>query len=219
MEFTYYLIHCKEHNEREEHIENVKSLLNKPITLIDGINTKDNSLDMENQKEYIYNFDNNLIFNGNWHFNKPGQIGCYLSHFKTIKKIMNESVSDYSVIFEDDVKFKPDLDKRIKKIIEDINSLHVDFDIIFLGCCNMNKGEKLINNIYHIDKKNYTFGAHALLINNKNIEKIYNVNCKIKHEVDNHYFFSFKKNHLNGFVINPYICSQNRSLKSNIEIV
>jgi GR25 family glycosyltransferase involved in LPS biosynthesis len=116
----YYLIHCLEHVDREKHIESQKKYLGKPIKIFTGINTK--NIKLEDQIEYIDNFDKNIKFNENHNFRfyLPGQIGCYLSHFKLIEKIMIENqnnidVSDYSVIFEDDVRFKPNLNDKIKK--------------------------------------------------------------------------------------------------------
>jgi hypothetical protein len=52
----------------------------------------------------------NISFEDDFRFYLSGQIGCYLSHFSVIEKIMNEKNNnelkyDYSVIFEDDVTY------------------------------------------------------------------------------------------------------------------
>lgn len=226
----YYLIHCLEHKEREDHINNLHIKLGKlgklgnpiNINIFCGIYTK--YIDVSNQIEYINSFDKNICFDklNNFRFKLPGQIGCYLSHFKLIEKIMNDDKNhllnnrNYSVIFEDDVKFDSNLNNNIIKIINDLNSLKVDFDLIFLGNTCNNHGIKLINNIYYMDNNNNCFGTHALLINNKNIKKIYNINCNIKNEIDSHYTESIKQSQLNGFVIYPSICFQNTTFTSNI---
>lgn len=206
---NYYIIHCIEHTNRSEYINKIEYKLNRPIILFNGIYTKNISLN--NQITYINNFDKNI--KSSFKFNKTYQIGCYLSHFKIIEKIMNSNLNNnYSIIFEDDVYFGKYLDFKIYKIIQDLNNLNKDFDLIFLGSCNYNKGEHLINNIYYLDSNKYCWGSHALLIKNKNIKKIYTLNCNITHEIDNHYTLLIKNNKLNGFVINPPLCFQNSKL-------
>jgi GR25 family glycosyltransferase involved in LPS biosynthesis len=214
LKLNYYMIHCIEHIEREENIKQTTFKLNKPINIFNGINTLNISLN--DQIIYINNFNNKI--KSSFKFNKPGQIGCYLSHFKIIENIMNNNLNyDYSVIFEDDVYFGKYLNTNINKIVIDLNSLNINFDLIFLGNSNNNKGDKLINNIYNIDINNYCWGTHALLINNKNINKIYNLNCNITHEIDTHYASLIKNRKLIGFVIYPPLCFQNSKLISTIK--
>jgi GR25 family glycosyltransferase involved in LPS biosynthesis len=221
MNIKYILIHCSQHTEREKHIKKIFKTLKQPIDVFNGIYVKNISLD--EQEECITTFDNNIRFDErrNYRFSLSGQIGCYLSHFKVIEEIMTNKKnnlldSDYSVIFEDDVKFNKYLHQDINQIICDLNTNNFDFDIIYLGNFNNNHANILTNNIYHLNKNTACWGTHALLINNKNIDKIYNVNCRIKGEIDNHYYLSIINNELNGLVIYPPICFQYRKLKSNI---
>ena len=211
---NYYMIHCIEHKEREENIKLIKAKLNKPIIIFNGINTK--NIFLEDQIIFINNFNKNI--KSSFKFNKNGQIGCYLSHFKVIENIMNNKLDyDYSVIFEDDILFGKYLNTNINKIIIDLENLNLDFDLIFLGNCNNNRGSHVINNIYNIDKDKSCWGTHALLIKNKNIKKIFNLNCDITHEIDTHYASLIKNKKLNGFVIYPSLCFQNSNLLSTIK--
>jgi GR25 family glycosyltransferase involved in LPS biosynthesis len=221
MEIQYYLIHCPQHTEREKNIIKIQNDLNQKIQIINGIYTK--NVFLNNQLDYIKSFNENISFEDDFRFYLSGQIGCYLSHFSVIEKIMNEKNNnelkyDYSVIFEDDVTYiKPSNPiEEIKKIINDINSINFDFDLIYLGNYNYNKGINIINNIYYLDKNKKCWGAHALLINNKNIEKIYNSILKIKDEIDNHYLISGIKKEINCAVIYPSIFFQ-ANYKSNIK--
>ena len=102
----------------------------------------------------------------------------------------NKFNSKYSVIFEDDVKFD--------------SNLKVDIDLIFFGNGTKKYGNKLINNIYNLD-------------NNQNIKKIYDLNCKISHEVDSHYVNLIKNFQLKGYIIYTPLCLQNWSMPSNIK--
>ena len=105
----------------------------------------------------------------------------------------------------------------ITNIINDIKTTNTDFDIIYLGSLNNNRGKNVTNNIYCLDATKPCFGTHAMLINNANIEKIYQSNCNIIHAIDNQYFFNTVTNRLNGFVISPSICYQSGVLNSHID--
>ena len=221
MEIQYYLIHCSQHTEREKHIINLQKDLNEKIQIFDGIYTKNVSL--KNQLDYIKSINKNISFENDFRFNLSGQIGAYLSHFSIIEKIMNEKNNNelkynYSVIFEDDVTYFKNTNpiEEIVKIINDVNSINFDFDLIYLGNYNNNKGINIINNIYCLDKNKKCWGAHALLINNKNIENIYNSLLRIKEEIDNHYLIAGIKNEIKCGVVYPSIFFQ-AGFKSNIK--
>ena len=237
----YYLIHCHQHTDRIEHINSIIKRFTRPIEIFDGIYTA--NADMNKQLDILQSYDNNLrfnvnagkqypiydrefMFNSNNHFQfyLPGQIGCYLSHHMIIKQVMDDklnhkNISEYTVIFEDDIQFSSNLDLHlaITNIIHDMKSINTDFDIIYLGSLNDNHETNVTNNVYRIDNTKGCFGTHAMLINNANLEKIYQSNCNIIHAIDNQYFFNTVNNHLNGFVIHPSICYQTSDLSSNID--
>jgi GR25 family glycosyltransferase involved in LPS biosynthesis len=60
---------------------------------------------------------------------RGGEIGLYLSVYKTFKRFL-DSEYDYLIWFEDDTKVMPNMMENLKKYIEHIN---FDFDIISLG--------------------------------------------------------------------------------------
>jgi GR25 family glycosyltransferase involved in LPS biosynthesis len=223
MDIRYYLIHCKKHNEREKHLKKIQNNLKQPIYIFEGVYTKNNSIEKEDQLNFLQCFDKKLNIKENFKFNLPGQIGCYLSHHLLIKKIKDNKdnknlKSNYSVIFEDDVIWELDeLNIRILDIINKLKEKEKDWDLIYLGNLNNNHGKNLTNNIYYLDPRIHCFGTHALLINNKNIEKIYEYNCLIRHEIDSHYKILIDNFKINGFVIYPPLCLQNRNLISNIK--
>jgi GR25 family glycosyltransferase involved in LPS biosynthesis len=153
---------------------------------------------------------------------KSGEIGCYLSHHMLIKHIMDIAYKDeYSVVFEDDVTFNPymypHICNEIDCIINNMKIKNLDWDIIFLGNIGKNHGKHIINNIYAIDATRVCAGTHALLINNKNASKIYNINCVITHAIDFQYKQNIDAGKLNGYVIFRPLCFQNREYSSNIQ--
>jgi GR25 family glycosyltransferase involved in LPS biosynthesis len=224
---NYYLLHCFKHKERKKHIKNICSKLDKHINIFEGYYTKNIDINTENIQIYLQNFDNNLKIKSNFSFGLSGQIGCYLSHHLLVKNILqqmtiynkNPNNQFYSVIFEDDVTWNNiNLHIEINQIINILLESEVDWDIVFLGNLNNNHGKLLKGNIYYLNPRINCFGTHALLLNNKNIQKIYFFNCLIRNEIDSHYKFLIDNNKLKGLVIYPPLCFQDTSLLSNIKM-
>lgn len=216
IQIKYFLIHCEEHRERLKNIKDLKGVIGEKIEIFKGYFTQNIETIFNTKLNFFKIHDNNLKMEQNV-ISKPGEIGCYLSHHMLIKHILETKKQGYSVIFEDDVTCKNTLHDEITKIINNMNSLNLDWDIIFLGNITKNHGEKIIDNIYSIDKNNVCTGTHALLINNKNIHKIYESNCNIIHAIDFQYKINIDKKVLNGYVIFRPICFQDKNFKSNIQ--
>jgi GR25 family glycosyltransferase involved in LPS biosynthesis len=217
-QIKYYLIHCEEHIERLEQIEHIKKNLNNEMKIFNGYFTKYVSLDYNIKLEYLKNIDKNICMSKNT-FCKPGEIGCYLSHHMLIKDIIENDwdKNGYSVIFEDDVIFESNINNEINKVIKDLEVNKMEWDLVYLGNLTRNHKMNVINNIFTIDKNNCCTGTHALLFNNKNLEKVYNSNCNIIHAIDWQYKINIDNQVLNGFVIYPPLCKQSSNLKSNIQ--
>ena len=200
----YYIIHCHEHTNREPHIKSICNTLKQPLGMIKGVYTQ--KVPLYKQCDYIRSIHPNIksLFT----FYGSGQIGCYLSHYQSIHHFNKPG---YSVLFEDDVVFSAHLHEKINSIIQKAP----DFDIIFLGNLNNNHGEQVVDNIYKINKDYPCWGTHALLINNKNIRKIYHELSVIKAEVDNQYKEAILSNRLTGYVIYPSICFQSPTFESS----
>lgn len=214
---NYFIIHCKQHTERLSNLAKIKEIVNMPITIFEGYYTKQISTEYILKREYYTAHDPNMRMPVNVQA-KSGEIGCYLSHHMLIKHIMDKANKDeYSVIFEDDVTFKTNICYEINKIITNMQSKNIDWDIIFLGNIGKNHSTHIIDNIYTIDKTSVCAGTHALLIKNKNAEKIYNTNCEIINVIDHQYKINIDKGKLNGYVIFRPLCFQNREYTSNIQ--
>lgn len=209
----YYIIHCKQHTDRTFYVDVIKEWLGKPSEIFYGIYTKYVSLPRQLDFLHIFNRDFKFDDPSKFKFYLPGQIGCYLSHFKLLEKILTDKnnnlyVDDYSVIFEDDVTFDSGLHNQIEEIINNLKENCIDFDLIYLGNNSKNYGEHIVNNIYKVNPLRNCWGTHALLINNKNIEKLYYSTLNIKHEIDSQYKLNICDNIINGLVVYPSICGQ-----------
>ena len=140
---------------------------------------------------------------------KKRELGCYMSHLKTYKKIKEENRAGYSIVFEDD------FDVANYYFIEKVQNIislckNVDFDIIFLGqVLSQNKGNPITENIYEMDKNELLLGTHGLLIRNSSIDRILDkVDCKIDLPIDHKLASLGKSGELTILVIYPFIVHQ-----------
>jgi len=221
-----YILHCKDFTDREIKIKNaIKELEyqynNYNIHMFEGINTSKHDLDLESQLKTLKEHDPNLDFDDpkKFKFYKGGQIGCYLGHHLIIKSIAeNVNNTDYSIIFEDDIHLKDNFTQTILEIIEYFETIFETFDVIYLGHLNNNNGTVKYNNIYNLNKSNWNFGAHGLLINNKSAPKLYKYNCNILHEADNQYKLLYNNDLIKAFYLKEPIVFQDRSSFSYINL-
>lgn len=194
----YFVIHIKNSNNKYKNIKKNEILLKKKINLYDAIIGKNINL---NNLSLI---DKNITFNFN--YNYSGEIGCYLSHLLLIKSLI-KSNKKYTVIFEDDFTIlDTQLDDKINKIINKLNS---NFDIIYLGNLTNHHYEKIIDNIYTINKIDFLWGTHAYIINNKSAKKIYDSLLNIDVSIDNKLKNNINNNIIKGYVIFPILVDQN----------
>jgi glycosyl transferase family 25 len=203
---NYYVIHMKNSNNKYNNIIKNEKKLKIPINIYDAVIGK--NIDLNN----LSSIDPNINFNFN--YNYIGELGCYLSHMLLIKSLINSS-SKYSVIFEDDLNI---LDNNLNdKINEIINKLNDNFDIIYLGNLNNNHYERIIDNIYTINKLDFLWGTHAYIINNKNATKIYESLLNIDCAIDNKFKNNINNDTFKAYVIYPILVDQNTDeLKSDI---
>jgi GR25 family glycosyltransferase involved in LPS biosynthesis len=190
----------KNSNEKKyNNILNIEKQINQKINIFDAIVGK--NVNLKNLKI----FDENIKFNFIYTF--IGEVGCYLSHLMLIKQASNDTYNDYTVIFEDDFKVKNNnLTEEINNIINKTNG---DFDMIYLGNLNNNHKDQIIDNIYTVDSESPLWGTHALLINNKNANKILSNIINIDKAIDNKYKGIIHKNNIKAYVIYPTLVEQN----------
>jgi GR25 family glycosyltransferase involved in LPS biosynthesis len=222
-----YFIHCDEFKDRDCKIQKAKKQLEDEygekynIRLFKGVNTSIHDLSLENQIKTLQEYDPNLTFDDpeKFTFYKGGQIGCYLGHHLIIQNIAKSITnSDYSVIFEDDIVLKPNFTNSIVEIITYFESINETFDVIYLGHLNDNTGTKKHENIYNLNKLNWNFGAHGLLINNKSATNLYKYNCNILHEIDNQYKLLYNTDLIKAFYVKNPLVFQDRTIFSYINL-
>lgn len=140
---------------------------------------------------------------------KDGQIGCYLSHLKAWKTSLHSN-KKYVLVLEDDVILENDTKNKINDLIDFIPH---DWDILFLGGCNV-YGKKINQKFLKPTKDYFTYNlcCHAMLINKKNINKLLNLMIPMTYPIDNQIRNHFDK--LNIYYTYPNIINQNKDFIS-----
>lgn len=197
-------------DERLKNIKEQEIINNIQINLINAVNGQ-----FINQYELI---DKNIL---NINFKelsskRNNEIGCYLSHLKIYKSIIDSNyIHGVTVIFEDDFIIKcNNFDLKINKIIDDLKD--TDFDLVFLGNTFDNIGNQYKNDIYEIDKNKESFGTFGYLINNKSANKIYNLMNHIDLQIDEKINNLIINNKIKAYVIKPNIVSHRYDFNSSI---
>lgn len=102
-----------------------------------------------------------------------GRLGCWLSHTNVWKKYIN--YKGIVLVIEDDVRFKPNINSKLKGILKYLENTDINWDLCFLG-----RDEHYDEEFSNIDlgscdlemiKKNF-YQMHCYLVNCKNISKL-----------------------------------------------
>jgi GR25 family glycosyltransferase involved in LPS biosynthesis len=152
-------------------------------------------------KKYNCNYERINAVNGNSLYPNNtnltnAQLGCYLSHIKTVEAIYNQNL-DNAIILEDDVTLAPNFNEIFNLKLPD------NFDICWIGVCrgkwprnpcsiypspSFDNIEIKPNQLFYpiindknvdenVDDDNYPVGGYGLIISKKGAEKI----LKMKH--------------------------------------
>ena len=116
------VVNLKRRPDRKEAMKNLfKSIQFEEYQFVDAVDGKE--LEMTN--------DLSDLFKGNDFGNRSGFIGCALSHYNLWKELLNNPLSEYYVIFEDDISLSSNF-KGVYEILKS-NNLFNNFDCLFLG--------------------------------------------------------------------------------------
>ena len=166
---------------------------------------------------------------------RPSEIGCYLSHIKTMQKIMEDGV-EKALILEDDVV----LTEWFPKINEIINTLPKNFDMCWVGNCRSkwprntcsiipdppyeyDKLEKINDFVYKVDEKsydNFPMGAYGLVVSKKGVKNalIEAINNNYMNPIDVIYVKSKMEKYMTVPSIITHCFEFGSNLSQNIEV-
>ena len=187
-------------------LEKDKDKYNDSINNLNRINIKPERFDAiyinESNNDYIKNItypsvQYNIKHGRNNHNNigTNGAIGCYLSHIKLWKMLL-QSNEDMFLIFEDDVNVNSSKDD-INNFLNNMNNY--DWDFIFLGYMKpfSNNDTRVTTNVYKINSIN--FGTHSYIINKKGATKLLKYAIPIVDQIDSYISYMASTRNLNAY--------------------
>uniref|UniRef100_A0A8C5KKJ7 Cerebral endothelial cell adhesion molecule n=1 Tax=Jaculus jaculus TaxID=51337 RepID=A0A8C5KKJ7_JACJA len=71
-----------------------------------------------------------------------GEVGCFLSHYFIWEEVVARNLAQV-VVFEDDVRFESNFQRRLERLMEDISARELSWDLIYLGRKQVNTEEEV----------------------------------------------------------------------------
>lgn len=185
----------------------------KDVVRIEGVVGKNVPIEQVNKMMTIYAknvLTRKLPRETHEHFNTYGALGCYLSHVKCWRYIVDNDL-DNAIIFEDDAVVNlTNFYKNFSPIMKELQDEKAD--VCFLGYINRTKLNIYSNNLYKLD--DMIFQAHAYYISNHGARILLNNCFPVEMHVDS-YIPIMCIYYLKGFLSRNQIFYQANETKSN----
>lgn len=94
-----------------------------------------------------------------------GVVGCALSHYNIMKKLLNDNDYDAYIVFEDDISIAPKFNENIQRTFDSLDLFGDDFYICFLGSGGSDRTK--IGEDVMIESYNGTSGMFGYIITKK----------------------------------------------------
>ena len=103
---------------------------------------------------------------------KFGEIGCFLSHYFIWEEIV-ERKYDKVIVFEDDVRFKPNFRSDLQTVMSEITELNEPWDLIYLGRKILNhKREVWVKRASRLVKPHYSYWTVGYILSYSGAKKL-----------------------------------------------
>jgi glycosyl transferase family 25 len=114
-----FVINLKRRPDRLEQFFKRCPYAREDIEVIDAFDGKSPSSESKKEQKYIIKFSNNNVL--------PGAIGCFISHLRIWKKMVNDNIP-IAMIFEDDAHF----DERFYEFMESLE-IPENINLLYFG--------------------------------------------------------------------------------------
>lgn len=142
-----------------------------------------------------------------------GGVGCYMSHYTLIKRLLGDPFHRYYVIFEDDVSVLPGAEKAIKDAIANAPS---DWDMILFSNIMERPGLKGGNE--YVRKLDHFWGLQGYVVNKRGSEKIVRyAGPQANIQIDSKLSLLAQRNQLNVYTLQNRNVIRNESLGTTIQ--
>jgi GR25 family glycosyltransferase involved in LPS biosynthesis len=161
-----------------------------------------NELSLKVERFPAYN-GNSLSPHKHYQINN-GEVGCFMSHYRILEKIISSTEGTNFLILEDDVEFC----KNFNSLLEDhLKQLPEDWDMVYLSGHIMDDFVKVGDNLY---KGKSIMATDSYFVNKKSAEKIKKIldDNFLKRPVDYVYMENQKNGNLNAYFFKPFLTRQ-----------
>nr|XP_013817347.1 PREDICTED: procollagen galactosyltransferase 1 [Apteryx mantelli mantelli] len=102
-----------------------------------------------------------------------GELGCFLSHYKIWKEIVERGL-EKSVVFEDDLRFEIFFKRRLMNLMYDLEEEGLDWDLIYIGRKRMQveHPEKSVPHVRNLVEADYSYWTLAYVISLQGAHKL-----------------------------------------------
>ena len=100
-----------------------------------------------------------------------GEIGCFLSHYFIWERVVKGNLSTV-IVLEDDIRFMPGFRSKFDAIMEEVKSLSLEWDLIYLGRKRLVKGEPFVKGARLIIQPTYTYWTVGYIISLSGAKKL-----------------------------------------------
>jgi GR25 family glycosyltransferase involved in LPS biosynthesis len=115
-----YVINLKRRPDRLNNFYNSYPFDKNNVEVVYGFDGKNYDNEDESEKKIFNNLSNNLL---------SGEKGCFISHYRVFKDIVNKNIP-YAIVLEDDSLFCENFKSKIEEIINEMPS---DIKILYFG--------------------------------------------------------------------------------------
>ncbi|XP_040264218.1 procollagen galactosyltransferase 2 [Bufo bufo] len=104
-----------------------------------------------------------------------GEIGCFLSHYYVWKEVVDRGL-EKALVIEDDVRFEHQFKRKLIKLINDIETAALDWDLVYIGRKRMQvqRPEKAVPNVMNLVEADYSYWTLGYAISQKGAQKLIN---------------------------------------------
>lgn len=202
-------IYCISLKDREDRRSNIIKHFPYKISFLDAYDTRNNNIifykDYIDKKSWKELEKTNRFSQRNYHHNLTnGAVGCFLSHIKILKKIV-EKKQPYALILEDDCESKiENLDEYFEYILQKIPE---DCDILFLDYFSIRytpENSDIIYNTFIRPRNRYNFKLYltnCLFVTYKGAKKILDNYKNIKIQYDAYLCKLFRDKKINIYLV------------------
>ncbi|CAI5444275.1 unnamed protein product [Caenorhabditis angaria] len=162
-----YLINLKRRSERLERMQKIFEILGIEFQILEAVDGQN----LENIAEKYQILDGYLDPIKNRPM-KNGEIGCFLSHFRIWREILEEKLEKV-VVFEDDLRFSAGGLKRIREVLMDLEASRRIWDLIYLGRKKQSDKQELwIPQHRHLSSVEYSYWTLGYMLSQEGARKL-----------------------------------------------